>query len=75
MTNSTEPEAEIQADGMIHLSVPDAQLGARVKVVIEREDDIVIEEVDGKPVRVLGQFKGRGRILPGFYHPIVFPEK
>ena len=71
MVNTIELEAEVQADGMLHLSVPDAQPGERVKVVIEREeDDIVIEEVDGKPVRVFGQFAGRIHFLPGWDEPI-----
>ena len=74
-TYRTTHEVEVQPDGMLHLSVPDARPGERVRVVVEREDDdVAIEEVDGKPVRVFGQFKDRIRILPGFYDPVVFPE-
>ena len=68
-----ELEAEVQPDGMLHLEIPDAQPGERLRVVIEKEEEpIEIEEVDGKPVRVFGQFKGRIRILPGFDDPIKF---
>jgi len=68
-----EVEAELQPDGMLHVSVPNAQPGERFRVMIEKEEPIAIEDVDGKPVRVFGQGKGRGQILPGFYEPVEVP--
>ena len=70
MGYSVEVEAELQADGMLHVAVPNGRPGERFRVTIEKEEPIVIEEVGGKPVRVFGQGKGRGQILPGFYDPI-----
>jgi len=65
-----EAEAELRTDGMVHVAVPNAQPGDRFRILFEKEEAVAVEEVDGKPVRVFGQGKGRGKILPGFYDPI-----
>lgn len=61
---------------MLHLPVPEAAPGSRVRVVVEYQgEDVRIEEVDGKSVRVFGQFKDRIRIMPGFEDDIQYEFK
>lgn len=66
MSYRIELEAEVGADGKVHLEVdvPDAQPGQKVQVVLKNSWD------PSRPARVFGQFRGRIHILPGFDDPI-----
>jgi hypothetical protein len=55
-------EGEVQADGMLHLSVPNVPPG-RVRVILEPLEPEPKE-------RVLGRLKGDLEILPSFDDPI-----